>query len=57
MRVIPEETFLISANALAEIVTDADLDTGNLYPPLQSIQDCSLKIAVKVMEYAYRECE
>lgn len=57
MRVIPEETFLIAANALADIVTDDDLDSGNLYPPLQDIQKCSLKIAVKIMEYAYRECK
>nr|AXY94679.1 NADP-dependent malic enzyme [Habrobracon hebetor] len=55
MKTIPEETFLISANALAQIVTDTDLDSGNLYPPLQDIQKCSIKIAVKVMEYAYRQ--
>ncbi|XP_011304234.1 NADP-dependent malic enzyme isoform X3 [Fopius arisanus] len=55
MKTIPEETFLISANALADIVTDADLLSGNLYPPLQDIQKCSMKIAVAVMEYAYRE--
>ncbi|XP_043285088.1 NADP-dependent malic enzyme-like isoform X3 [Venturia canescens] len=55
MRVIPEETFLIAANALANIVTEEDLESGNLYPPLQDIQKCSLKIAVKIMEYAYRE--
>ncbi|XP_015110034.1 NADP-dependent malic enzyme isoform X2 [Diachasma alloeum] len=55
MKTIPEETFLIAANALADIVTDADLDSGNLYPPLQDIQKCSTKIAVEVMAYAYRE--
>lgn len=57
MRVIPEETFLVAANTLAEIVTDGDLERGNLYPPLQDIQACSLKIAVDIMSYAYRECK
>ncbi|KAK0173402.1 hypothetical protein PV328_006607 [Microctonus aethiopoides] len=55
MRIIPEETFLIGANALADIVTDADLESGNLYPPLNDIRKCSLKIAIKVMEYAYQQ--
>lgn len=50
---IPEEMFLMSAQRLAEIVTDEDLDKGSLYPPLELIQDCSIKIAVRVMEYAY----
>lgn len=56
MRIIPEETFLIAANALANIVTNDDLESGNLYPPLKDIQKCSVEIAVKVMKYAYEEC-
>ncbi|XP_053976855.1 NADP-dependent malic enzyme-like isoform X2 [Hylaeus volcanicus] len=55
MRTIPEETFLISAKTLAGMVSQNDLDAGNLYPPLQDIQKCSLTIAVEVMKYAY-EC-
>ncbi|CAD6215787.1 GSCOCG00000600001-RA-CDS [Cotesia congregata] len=55
MKTIPEETFLVAANALADIVTVEDLDSGNLYPPLNHIRDCSLKIAVKIMDYAYNE--
>lgn len=54
MRIIPEETFLIAADALAAIVTEADLASGGLYPPLNDIQKCSTEIAVKVMEYAYK---
>ncbi|KAG5671376.1 hypothetical protein PVAND_001577 [Polypedilum vanderplanki] len=50
---IPEDIFLISAKALADLVTDDDLNKGALYPPLETIQDCSFEIAVKVMEYAY----
>lgn len=56
MRTIPEETFLVAANSLAGIVVDADLDSGNLYPPLNDIRKCSLIIAIEIMEYAYREC-
>jgi len=50
---IPEDIFLISAKALAELVTDADLAQGSLYPPLESIQKCSIEIAEQVIEYAY----
>lgn len=50
---IPEDIFLTSAEELATIVTDADLEKGSLYPPLESIQKCSMQIAVKVMNYAY----
>ncbi|XP_034943183.1 NADP-dependent malic enzyme-like isoform X2 [Chelonus insularis] len=55
MRVIPEETFLVAANALADIVTKEDLDSGNLYPPLNDIRKCSLEISVKVMNYAFKQ--
>lgn len=51
---IPEEIFLVSAEKLAELVTDRDLDVGSLYPPLETIRDCSLKIAVEVVNYAYK---
>ncbi|CRK88208.1 CLUMA_CG001989, isoform A [Clunio marinus] len=50
---IPEDIFLISAKALAELVTDNDLKQGSLYPPLETIQNCSVEIAEKVVEYAY----
>ncbi|CAH1407917.1 unnamed protein product [Nezara viridula] len=55
IKVIPEEMFLISAQALAALVTDEDLENGSLYPPLGTIQNCSNKIAVKVAEYAYEK--
>lgn len=55
IKVIPEEMFLISAQALAALVTEEDLDSGSLYPPLNTIQNCSNKIAVKVAEYAYEK--
>ncbi|XP_043463443.1 NADP-dependent malic enzyme isoform X2 [Leptopilina heterotoma] len=55
MKTIPEETFLNSACSLAELVTDKDLESGNVYPPLDDIKKCSLRIAVNLMEYAYRK--
>lgn len=53
MRTIPEETFLIAATALSDLVSQADLDSGNLYPPLDDIQKCSLRIACAIMKYSY----
>ncbi|XP_012283062.1 NADP-dependent malic enzyme isoform X2 [Orussus abietinus] len=54
MRYIPEETFLVAADALAKRVNADDLDSGNLYPPLQDIPKSSIVIATEVMHYAYK---
>lgn len=51
---IPEEIFLTAAETLASLVTDKDLAEGRLYPPLRSIRDVSLKLAAKIMEFAYQ---
>jgi len=40
---------------LADLVSDEDLEKGSLYPPLNTIQKCSLKIAARVAEYAYEQ--
>lgn len=53
MRHISEEIFLVSAQVLAALVRDEDLAMGSLYPPLTTIQSCSLKIAAQVAEQAY----
>lgn len=52
---IPEEIFLVSAEKLASLVNHSDLDVGSLYPPLETIRDCSVKIAVEVMNFAYEK--
>ncbi|XP_058064108.1 NADP-dependent malic enzyme isoform X3 [Anopheles bellator] len=52
---IPEEIFLLSAQRLADIVTDEDLERGSLYPPLENIKNCSISIATHIMEYAYEQ--
>ncbi|KAM7382484.1 hypothetical protein PAMP_002211 [Pampus punctatissimus] len=51
---ITEEIFLTAAETLAHLVTEKDLAEGRLYPPLSSIREVSLKLAVKVVEYAYK---
>lgn len=52
---IPEDVFIVSAKTLAELVNEEDLAKGSLYPPLETIQNCSIKIAAKVMEYSYEK--
>ncbi|XP_063635318.1 NADP-dependent malic enzyme-like isoform X1 [Cydia splendana] len=51
---ISEDFMLLAAESLAEIVSDDDLAHGGLYPPLETIQDCSVKIAKKIVERAYK---
>uniref|UniRef100_A0A8D3C6P2 NADP-dependent malic enzyme n=1 Tax=Scophthalmus maximus TaxID=52904 RepID=A0A8D3C6P2_SCOMX len=48
-----QEIFLTAAESLAHMVTDKDLAEGRLYPPLGSIRDASVTLAVKIVEYAY----
>ena len=50
---IPDEVFLVAAETLAQLTSPADFDNGALYPPLDSIRDTSLQIAVKVAEFLY----
>ncbi|XP_014822933.1 PREDICTED: NADP-dependent malic enzyme-like [Poecilia mexicana] len=53
LRHITEDVFLTAAEALADQVTEKDLAEGRLYPPLCSIREVSLKLAAKIMDYAY----
>jgi malate dehydrogenase (oxaloacetate-decarboxylating)(NADP+) len=50
---IPDEMFLIAAQCVADHVSDNDIAKGSLYPPLSSIQECSLDIAIGITKYAY----
>jgi len=54
IRHINEEIFLTTAEAIADLVTEKDLAEGRLYPPLNTIRDVSLTLAVKIVEYAYK---
>lgn len=50
---IPDDMFLIAAQELAKTVSQQDLDGGSLYPPLSSIRDVSMDIAIGVTKCAY----
>ncbi|KAE8627778.1 hypothetical protein XENTR_v10007158 [Xenopus tropicalis] len=54
VRHISEDLFLTTAETIAEMVTAENLAEGRLYPPLSSIRDVSFKIAVKIVDYAYK---
>ncbi|XP_061484880.1 NADP-dependent malic enzyme, mitochondrial isoform X2 [Rhineura floridana] len=54
VRHISDDIFLTTAESIAEEVTEENLAEGRLYPPLSSIRDVSFKIAVKVVDYAYK---
>ena len=44
---------MAAARALANLVTQADLDQGSLYPPLGSIREVSAQIGATVAAVAY----
>ncbi|KAG7215763.1 hypothetical protein INR49_021886, partial [Caranx melampygus] len=54
VRHISDDVFLTTAEAIADMVTEEHLAEGRLYPPLNSIREVSFKIAVKIVNYAYR---
>lgn len=51
---ITDEMFMAAARALADLVTDADLAQGSLYPALPRIREVSCRIAADVAEVAYQ---
>ena len=51
---VTEEMFSEAARVLGSLVTQGDLDTGCLFPPLTKIREVSAHIAVAVMEVAYK---
>jgi len=52
-RRVNERMILAAARALADQVTETDLAEGRIYPPLASIREVSLKIALAVANEAY----
>ena len=55
MKHISDKVFLRAATTCADLVTEADLEQGRLYPPLSSIRSVSLKIAVETVHEAFED--
>jgi malate dehydrogenase (oxaloacetate-decarboxylating)(NADP+) len=53
-RLITDEMFMAAANTLANLVTEADLEQGSLYPALPRIREVSAHIAAEVARVAYQ---
>ena len=51
---VTDEMFMAAARALADMVTQADLDQGSIFPPLKNIREVSAHIAAAVAAVAYR---
>ncbi|XP_057665589.1 NADP-dependent malic enzyme-like [Diorhabda carinulata] len=51
-----DEHFLTTAQALADLVTEEDLNVGRIFPPIENILEVSVKIATKLVEHSYQQC-
>lgn len=54
-RHVTDEMFMAAAKTLAEIVTEADLDKGRIYPSLKMIREVSAQIGAAVAAVAYEQ--
>lgn len=54
-RLVTHEMFLAAAHALADQVSEEDLDAGRIYPRLSAIREISEAVAVAIIETAYRQ--
>jgi malate dehydrogenase (oxaloacetate-decarboxylating)(NADP+) len=52
-KLVTDEMFFASARALADLVSEEDLEQGLIYPPLSEIREVSAAIALAVVEVAY----
>ena len=52
---VPDTMFLTAARTLADLISEKDLETGTLYPPLTRIRQISAAIATAVVERALEE--
>uniref|UniRef100_A0A672Q110 Malic enzyme n=1 Tax=Sinocyclocheilus grahami TaxID=75366 RepID=A0A672Q110_SINGR len=55
VRHISDNIFLTTAEAISDMVTEEHLAEGRLYPPLKTIREVSFKIAVKIVDHAYKQ--
>jgi len=52
-RLVTDEMFMAAAHTLADLVSEADIKQGSLYPALPRIREVSVQIAVAVAKVAY----
>jgi len=50
---VTEQMFIVAAKAVAEQVTQENIDVGLIYPPQSKILDASLHTAAKIAEYIF----
>ncbi|CAF0877978.1 unnamed protein product [Adineta ricciae] len=53
-RHVEEDMFLIAAQKLGSLVSQADLDEGRVYPPVPTIHEVTVKIAAHLAEHLYK---
>jgi len=53
-KLVTDEMFFEAAHALAQQVSESDLEQGLIYPPLKEIREVSAAIAAAVAEVAYK---
>lgn len=51
---ISDDMMVVAAKALSSLVTDADRERGNLFPPMDGLRRVSARIGTAVAEAAFR---
>lgn len=50
---VTDDVFLVAVQSIAQLCTEEDIAKGLIFPPLEKLSCCALKIAVQVSLYAY----